>query len=103
MAPLPPQSSTSSDTLKKGFGHVGSGFASAYEEEPARAGSAQFRGRFQLVDATTGEPVRSQAVRVRSTGGQYVTGTTDENGFTAWVERDAREALAFDLVEDGNA
>lgn len=95
--------STVSDTLMQGFGHVGAGLASAYEEAPAAAGDAQFRGRFQLVDATTGEPVRNQAVRVRSTGGQYLTGSTDENGFTAWVERDAREALAFDLVEDGNA
>lgn len=95
--------STASDTLMQGFGHVGAGFASAYEEEPAAAGDAQFRGRFQLVDATTSEPVRNQAVRVRSTGGQYLTGSTDENGFTAWLERDAREALAFDLIEDGNA
>jgi uncharacterized Zn-binding protein involved in type VI secretion len=96
-------SSTASDTLLQGFGHVSAGLASAYEEEQAKAGGAQFRGRFQLVDATTGEPVRNHAVRVRSTGGQYLTGSTDENGFTAWVERDAREALAFDLVEGGNA
>ena len=95
--------STARDTLMQGFGHVGAGFASAYEEEPAAAGDAQFRGRFQLVDATTGEPVCNQAVRVRSTGGQDLTGSTDENGFTAWVERDTREALAFDLVEGGDA
>jgi hypothetical protein len=98
-APAPDAPST---TLQ-GFGHVGAGLASKYEDEPAGAARAGFRGRFQLVDATTGEPVRSQAVRVRSTGGQYLTGNTDENGFTAWVERDAQEALAFDLVQDGNA
>lgn len=95
--------STANDTLMQGFGHVGDGLASAYEEEPAAAEGAQFRGRFQLVDATTGEPVRGQTVRVRSTGGQYLTGRTDVNGFTTWVERDAREALAFDLVEDDPA
>jgi len=47
--------------------------------------------------------MRSQAVRVRSTGGQYITGTTDADGYTTWVERDAREALAFDLIQDGDA
>lgn len=94
---------TVNDSLMHCFGHVGAGFASAYEEESAAASGAQFRGRFQLVDATTGEPVRDQAVRVRSTGGHYLTGRTDENGFTTWVERDAREALAFDLIEDGKA
>jgi uncharacterized Zn-binding protein involved in type VI secretion len=94
---------SASDALKKGFGHVGAGFASAYEEEPVAAGSAQFRGRFQLVDATTGEAVRGQPVRVRSTGGQYMTGQTDANGYTSWVEREAAELLAFDLVQDGEA
>lgn len=86
------------DTLKKGFGHVGAGLAGMYQDEPAGAGGARFRGRFQLVDAATGEPVRSQTVRVRSTGGQHITGSTDEDGYTQWVERGVRESLAFDLV-----
>jgi len=42
----------------------------------------------------------SQAVRVRSTEGRYLTDTTDADGYTQWVERDACEALAFDLVQD---
>jgi hypothetical protein len=32
-----------------------------------------------------------------------LTGTTDAEGFTQWVEREASEALAFDLVERGLA
>ncbi|RZA04306.1 MAG: PAAR domain-containing protein [Proteobacteria bacterium] len=66
-------SSVALDALMQGFGYVGEGLASTYQDEPAGADSARYRGRFQLVDATTGEPVRSQAVRVRSTGGQYLT------------------------------
>lgn len=88
-------------TLLPGFGLVGAGLAGQYQDEPAA--DEKFRGRFQLVDATTGEPVRNEQVRVRSTGGQYLTGTTDDEGFTSWVERDSHEALAFDLVQDGEA
>jgi len=87
----------------QGFGIVDKGLASRYQDEPTEEDAMRYRGRFQLVDATTGEPVRSQAVRVRSTGGQYITGSTDEDGYTQWVERDARESLAFDLVQDGEA
>ncbi len=87
--------------LMEGFGLVGQGLASQYQDE--EAGSERYRGRFQLVDATTGKPVANQQVRVRSTGGQYITGTTDQEGFTDWVDRDSQEALAFDLVQDGVA
>lgn len=96
-------SSLGRETLKQGFGLVSTGLAGAYQEEPAEAANARYRGRFQLVDAASGKPIGNQAVRVRSSSGQYLTGTTDENGFTAWVERDAQEALAFDLVQDGDA
>lgn len=90
-------------TLLQGFGVVATGLASRYQDEPLTPGRERFRGRFQLVDATTGTPVCNQTVRVRSTGGQYMTGTTDADGYTTWVERDVREALAFDLVQDGDA
>lgn len=50
-------------------------------------------------DRTTGEPVAATGVRVRSTDGQYLTGQTDSEGYTQWVERDAAEALALDLVD----
>ncbi|MFM9436470.1 hypothetical protein ACFDR9_003554 [Janthinobacterium sp. CG_23.3] len=89
--------------LLQGFGLVDVALASSYQDEPVEDGAERYRGRFQLVDAATGAPVPDQAVRVRSTGGQYLTGTTDGEGFTQWVERDAREALAFDLVQDGDA
>lgn len=82
-----------------GFGAVGSGLAAAYQDEPSAADSERFQGRFQLVSVDTGEPIAGKAVRVRSTSGQYLTGTTDAEGFTQWVERDAAEALAFDLQE----
>lgn len=87
------------DQVAAGFGAVGSGLAAAYQDELSAADSERFQGRFQLVSVDTGEPIAGKAVRVRSTSGQYLTGTTDAEGFTQWVERDAAEALAFDLQE----
>lgn len=76
-------------------GPIGSGLAATYEDESLPG--ERFRGRFQLVDGATGKPVAGRKGRIRSTGGQYIIGITDANGFTEWIERDAAEALAFDL------
>ena len=82
------------------FGAVGAGLAASYEDQPLGDNPQRFQGRFQLVSAEDGKPISGEAVRVRSTGGQYITGTTDADGYTEWVERDAAEALAFDLVKE---
>jgi uncharacterized Zn-binding protein involved in type VI secretion len=84
--------------LTQGFGSIGSGLLASYEEEPLDDERQRFRGRFQVVDGSTAEPVAGQAGRVRSTAGQYLGASTDAEGYTAWVERDAAEALAFDLT-----
>lgn len=81
------------------FGLISSSMAAAYEDEPVDSEGQRFKGRFQVLDRNSGQPITSTNVRVRSTGGQYLTGQTDSEGYTQWVERDASEALAFDLVE----
>lgn len=96
-------SSASDETLAKGFGAIGAGLVAGYQDEPLDETGQRFRGRFQVLDLTSGKPVTDQSVRVRSTGGQYLTGSTDAEGFTQWVERDASEALAFDLTEQAQA
>ncbi|MEJ7806371.1 MAG: PAAR domain-containing protein [Telluria sp.] len=81
------------------FGVISSTMAAAYEDAPVDDEGQRFKGRFQVLDRDTSVPVAATNVRVRSTGGQYLTGQTDGEGYTQWVERDANEALAFDLVE----
>lgn len=66
---------------------------------PVADGFERFQGRFQLVSLEDGQPISGQAVRVRSTRGQRITGTTDAEGYTQWVERAASEFLAFDFDE----
>ena len=73
--------------------------AAAYEDEPVDSDGQRFKGRFQVLDRITGQPVDPTSVRVRSTDGKYLAGQTDGEGYTQWVERDANEALAFDLME----
>lgn len=80
------------------FGSVGSDLIATYQDE-AMDNSQYFRGRFQVLDQSTGEPVSGVEARIRSTDGQYITGTTDSEGFTKWVERNATETLAFDLIQ----
>jgi uncharacterized Zn-binding protein involved in type VI secretion len=85
--------------LARGFGSVGATRAAGYQDEALDKAAQRFRGRFQIVDRATGEPVVGEPVRLRSTNGQYLEGTTDAEGFTQWVERDVNEALALDLPE----
>lgn len=85
--------------LDERFGLISGTMAAAYEDEPVDSEGQRFKGRFQVLDRSTGEPVAATSVRVRSNDGQYLTGQTDSEGYTQWVERDAAEALAFDLAE----
>ena len=87
------------EALARGFGSIGGCSMAVYRDEALDEAGQRFRGRFQLVDQSTGEPIAGESVRVRSTGGQYMTGTTNAEGFTDWVERDAKEVLAFELIE----
>lgn len=83
-----------------GFGAIGEGLAAAYQDTLVDAISQRFQGRFQLVSIEDGKPIPGKPVRVRSTDGQYITGITDEEGFTQWVERSTEEALAFDITDN---
>lgn len=86
------------DDAMQRFGEVGNGMAAAYQDSPLDDDNQRFLGRFQLVSVEDGMPIAGQAIRVRSTDGQYITGTTDAEGYTSWVERAAAEALAFDFA-----
>ncbi|MDR6394265.1 PAAR domain-containing protein [Herbaspirillum seropedicae] len=87
--------------LSTSAGTIGSNLLASYHDEPLDNVGERFRGRFQVIDSISGKPIADQAVRVRSSSGQYLTGTTDAEGFTQWVERSASEALAFDLFGEG--
>ena len=81
------------------FGAVGAGMAAGYEEEALGGADGRFQGRFQLVSIDEAAPISGQLVRVRSGDAEWFTTTTDADGYTQWVEREAAESLAFEIVE----
>ena len=95
----PGTSSGDSGSDNNRFGAISSTMAAAYEDEPVDPEGQRFKGRFQVLDRISGQPIAATSVRIRSTDGQCITGQTDSEGYTQWVERDASEALVFDLTD----
>lgn len=89
---------TKDTRVANGFGPIGADLIAGYHDQQLDK-AQRFRGRFQVLDQGSGAPVSGIETRVRSTGGQYVTGLTDDEGYTPWVEREAAETLAFDIVQ----
>ena len=76
-APMP---ATATALAARGAGAISDTLAARYQDEPLDESGDRFRGRFQVLDLATGEPVGGQAMRVRSTGGQHIAGITDAEG-----------------------
>lgn len=54
-----------------------------------------YRGRFQLLDDHTREPLANHAYTITSADGRTVHGQTDANGFTSWLDSDEASSLTF--------
>jgi hypothetical protein len=54
-----------------------------------------YRGRFQVLDETTGRPIPNHPYSLQTADGQTITGSTDANGYTQWHEADAPASLQF--------
>ncbi|MCO8609964.1 PAAR domain-containing protein [Burkholderia multivorans] len=57
--------------------------------------SGPHRGRFQVLDDDTGIPVANHPYTVTGSDGSTITGTTDENGYTDWLETARAASLSF--------
>jgi uncharacterized Zn-binding protein involved in type VI secretion len=53
------------------------------------------RGRFQVLDEETGRPIPNHPYTVKGDNGRVISGTTDENGYTDWLETDSASSLTF--------
>ncbi|MBN3846981.1 MULTISPECIES: PAAR domain-containing protein [Burkholderiaceae] len=54
------------------------------------------RGRFQVLDDSTGQAIPNHPYTVTSSTGQAVTGRTDANGYTDWLEDHTSSSLTFE-------
>lgn len=77
-------------------GGVGAGLLASYFTNDD---TQSHRGRFQLVDQATGQPVGGRRVRVTTGDGQVIEGATDTEGYTDWVQRQAPDRLQFELLD----
>jgi uncharacterized Zn-binding protein involved in type VI secretion len=73
-------------------------FDDGFGAAAATAGQ-RFRGRFQLLDDQTDQPISGKRVRVRADTGDAIEAVTDAQGYTPWVERDTAETLALELID----
>ncbi|MGS1033518.1 PAAR domain-containing protein [Burkholderia glumae] len=53
------------------------------------------RGRFQVVDDATRQPLPNHPYTITSSDGRVVQGKTDANGFTGWLEGHQASSLSF--------
>lgn len=63
-----------------------------------RADSAQegpYKGRFQVLDETTGKPIANHPYTLQTADGRTISGQTDADGYTQWHEADAPASLRF--------
>ncbi|MBJ9625965.1 PAAR domain-containing protein [Burkholderia multivorans] len=60
-----------------------------------------YRGRFQLVDDKTREPLANHPYTTISSDGQTIRGTTDANGYTDWLNSRQSASLTFSHGSSG--
>lgn len=54
-----------------------------------------YRGRFQLVDDETRQPISSHPYTVTSADGRTIQSMTDSNGYTDWLSSHQASSLTF--------
>lgn len=57
-----------------------------------------YRGRFQVFDEATREPMSGRQYRVTTIDGTPSEGTTDSDGYTAWIESQSPDMLSLELL-----
>lgn len=72
---------------------VGAG-KSVFAQQATQAGET-YRGRFQLVDDNTRQPIQNHPYTVTSADGQTIRGMTDANGHTDWLNTHQATSLSF--------
>nr|WKF57210.1 hypothetical protein HUO10_001689 [Paraburkholderia busanensis] len=78
-----------------GLGNPGAPRAPSVSHEKASDASGPYRGRFQVFDEATGQPIANHPYTIHASDGHVIAGNTDANGYTEWHEGDAPASLRF--------
>ncbi|CAB3661197.1 MAG: hypothetical protein ACWGIK_10525 [Achromobacter pulmonis] len=76
----------------------GSGASSNAPPSEVTSAPTAYRGRFQAIDDATRESVAGRHYRVTSMNGAALEGTTDADGYTAWIESQSPDMLSLELL-----
>ncbi|KVC82483.1 hypothetical protein WI76_09205 [Burkholderia ubonensis] len=79
-----------------GMGNPIGGGRSVVAQQASADQTGPHRGRFQVLDDDTGMPVANHPYTVTGSDGSTITGTTDENGYTNWLETGRAASLSFE-------
>jgi uncharacterized Zn-binding protein involved in type VI secretion len=63
--------------------------------ENANSGPGPYRGRFQVLDETTGKPIANHPYTLHASDGTVLSGQTDASGYTQWHQADSPASLQF--------
>lgn len=85
------QNTTTASPTSGPGGAIGGGKSVLSETNP----QTPYRGRFQVLDDTTRQPIAAHPYTVRAVDGRVVQGKTDANGFTEWLEVHDASSLMF--------
>lgn len=67
----------------------------AASHQTSSDGSGPYRGRFQVLDETTGKPIPNHPYTLHASDGTAISGQTDASGYTQWHEADSPASLRF--------
>lgn len=63
--------------------------------EKASDAPGPYRGRFQVFDESTGQPIANHPYTLHAADGTVIAGNTDASGYTQWHEADSPASLRF--------
>ncbi|MCA8036724.1 PAAR domain-containing protein [Burkholderia arboris] len=86
-----------------GAGHPIGGGRSVMAQQASADQFGPYRGRFQVIDEDTGKPVANHPYTVTGSDGSTITGTTDANGYTNWLETRQAASLTFERSGSSSA
>ncbi|WP_186139908.1 PAAR domain-containing protein [Burkholderia gladioli] len=78
-----------------GAGGQAAASSATASHESASGEAGPYRGRFRIVDETTGQPIPNHPYTLHTADGQTLSGQTDASGHTQWHEAASPASLRF--------
>jgi uncharacterized Zn-binding protein involved in type VI secretion len=88
------QATTTASLTAGSGGSVGAG-KHVVSHPDSSSQNGRHRGRFQVLDDQSDEPIANHPYTITCSNGPTITGRTDANGFTDWLEDNQASSITF--------